>query len=215
MSACAASASRTNDRHANSAPPARFPRICQDLSGNRRFESISLQRRVFCEPDFGAFSRTPPPRFAGSVRGCARCWRPSSESAAGDCVFGFRVLEITAHEELHQPASGERRPAIRRGDNRSPSGMLSLTPADPAAAEGAAGTACGCGAVARVTGLASYRCVDAEQHDAPAVDAEHRRSDDLCRAAIDRRFVSGRGGHQGAQHKPGRQGENFACHGEE
>src|ERR1700730_2187679 len=38
----------------------------------------------------------------------------------------LRMLEVTAHVELHQPANRKRQPAIRRGDGRSPFGHTDL-----------------------------------------------------------------------------------------
>ena len=45
---------RPSNRHGRSD---RFLETWADLLGNRRFESISLQQRVVCEPDFLAFDR--------------------------------------------------------------------------------------------------------------------------------------------------------------
>jgi hypothetical protein len=46
------------------------------LTGDRGFESISLQRRVHCEPDF--LSPTHSPRYIRRQASLRTCWRRSS-----------------------------------------------------------------------------------------------------------------------------------------
>ena len=49
---------------------------CRIRTGDRGFESFSLQRRVHCEPDF--LSPTHSPRYIRRQASLRTCWRRSS-----------------------------------------------------------------------------------------------------------------------------------------